>query len=142
MNISRPLLLLLGALPFIEILILIRVIGMVGFMAALGLLLLAGAIGVTIIREQGLSALIRSQQALARGELPAREIANSGITVLGGVLLVIPGFLSDFLALPCLIPPIRTHLAERLISRRFIMPTPQTRSAGDSVIEGEFRRED
>jgi UPF0716 protein FxsA len=142
MNISRPFLLLLGALPFIEILLLIRVIGMVGFIATLGLLLLAAATGMTIIRTQGMSALIRSQQALARGELPAHEVVNSGIAVLGGVLLVIPGFLSDLLALPCLIPPIRGRLAEHLINSRFSVPATQPRPTGDSVIEGEFRRED
>ena len=142
MNMSRPFLLLFGALPFIEILLLIRVAGMVGFVATLGLLLLAAATGITIIRTQGMSALIRSQQALARGELPTHEVVNSGIAVLGGVLLVIPGFLSDVLALPCLIPPIRSRLGEYLINSRFIVPTTPPRSTRDSVIEGEFRRED
>ena len=144
MNISRPFLLILGTLPFLEILLLIRVIGMVGFITTLGMLLLAAATGMTIIRSQGMSALIRSQQALAMGELPTREVVNSGIAVLGGVLLVIPGFLSDLLALPCLIPPIRSHLAERLINSRFSTPAfgPRPGPAQDSVIEGEFRRED
>ena len=142
MNMSRPFLLLFGALPFIEILLLIRVAGMVGFVATLGLLLLAAATGITIIRTQGMSALIRSQQALARGELPTHAVVNSGIAVLGGVLLVIPGFLSDLLALPCLIPPIRSRLAEHLINSRFTVPATQPRPTRDSVIEGEFRRED
>jgi len=142
MNIGRPLLLLLALFPFIEIYLLIRLAGGIGFIATLGLLLIAGSAGMAVIRHQGMSALTRVQQALARGELPAREVASSGIATLGGVLLVIPGILSDLLALPCLIPALRLRLADRLIASRFIMPGAPHRPPNDSVIEGEFRRED
>ena len=142
MNTNRTFSIILAALPFIEIYLLIRFVGWVGFMATLGWLALAAIGGMTIIRHQGLSALTRVQQAMARGELPAQEVINSGIAVLGGVLLVIPGFFSDVLALPCLIPPLRARLADRLIASRIIMPLTPRRSRDDSVIEGEFRRDD
>jgi UPF0716 protein FxsA len=141
MNIGRPFLLLLALFPFIEIYLLIRMTGVIGFIPTFGLLLIAATAGMSVIRHQGMSALTRVQQALARGEAPAREVANSGIATLGGVLLLIPGFLSDILALPCLIPALRGRLAERLVASRFIMPDAH-RPTHDSVIEGEFRRED
>ena len=142
MNISRPLLLLLAILPFIEIALLARVVGLIGFLPTLGLLLLAGSAGLAIIRQQGMTALLRAQQSMARGELPAQDIVNSGIIVLGGVLLIIPGMLSDLLALPCLLPALRARLADRLLATRFNVVNTGQRSAGESVIEGEYHRED
>ena len=85
MNINRPFLAALAILPFLEILLLSRLIGQFGFLLTLGLLLITAVLGMSIIREQGMSALIRSQQSLARGELPTRDVVDSGIAVLGGV---------------------------------------------------------
>jgi len=136
------LLIILAIFPFVEIALLIRLMGAIGFIPTLGLLLISATAGISVIRHQGLSALTRVQQALARGELPAREVANSGIATLGGLLLLIPGILSDILALPCLIPTLRLRLADRLIASRSIMPTSVNRSHEDTVIEGEFRRDD
>ena len=141
MNINRPFLAALAILPFLEILLLSRLIGQFGFLLTLGLLLITAVLGMSIIREQGMSALIRSQQSLARGELPTRDVVDSGIAVLGGVLLIIPGVLSDLLALPCLIPAIRTRLTERLIASRFSGPAAGE-AVRETVIEGEYRRED
>lgn len=133
---------ILAALPLIEIYLLLRLMGSFGFFPTLGLLLLSASAGLAVIRHQGLSALIRAQQSMARGESPEREVVDSGIAVLGGVLLVIPGILSDLLALPCLIPSLRTRLADRLIASRIIVSAGRPRHGNDSVIEGEFRRED
>ena len=142
MNTSRSFSFLLTALPFIEIYLLIRLIGVIGFLPTVGWLLLTATLGMMLIRHQGLSALTRAQQALARGELPAREVIDSGIAVLGGVLLVIPGLLSDLFALVCLIPWSRQRLAERLMNSQFSIPGSARRASEDSIIEGEFRRED
>lgn len=142
MNLSRPYLIILAALPLIEIYLLLRLMGIFGFFPTLGWILLTASAGMAVIRQQGMSALLRAQQTMTRGELPAREVIDSGIAVLGGVLLVIPGLLSDLLALPCLIPPLRARLADRLIASRIIVSAGMARPGNDSVIEGEFRRED
>lgn len=142
MNPSRSFLIILAALPLLEIYLLLRLMGIFGFIPTLGFLLLTASAGLAVIRQQGMSALIRAQQTMTRGELPAREVIDSGIAVLGGVLLVIPGILSDLLALPCLIPALRARLADRLIASRVIVTAGRARPGNDSVIEGEFRRED
>lgn len=142
MNNSRPLIIILAILPFIEIALLARVVGLIGFIPTLGLLLLAGAAGLTIIRQQGMTALLRAQQSMSRGELPAQDIVNSGIIVLGGVLLIIPGVLSDLLALACLLPALRARLANRLLATRFSVASAGRHSTQDSVIEGEYHREE
>lgn len=142
MKIGQPSLIILAIFPFVEIALLVRLMGAIGVFPTLGWLLISGAAGMAVIRHQGISALTRVQQALAHGELPAREVASSGIATLGGLLLLIPGILSDMLALPCLIPMLRLRLADRLIARRSTLSMPVSRSREDSVIEGEFRRDD
>ena len=54
MNINRPFLAALAILPFLEILLLTRLIGQFGFLLTLGLLLLTAGLGISIIREQGI----------------------------------------------------------------------------------------
>jgi UPF0716 protein FxsA len=141
MNIARWLLLALLSLPILEIYLLIKLIGLLGFVLTLALLLSAAALGMFLLRTQGLSTWVRVQQALAQGELPAREMVESGLLAIGGLLLLIPGFLTDLLALPCLIPVTRRHLADYLLKNYIPMPPRAGESDGQLTIEGEFRRE-
>jgi UPF0716 protein FxsA len=142
MNIARWLLLALLSLPVLEIYLLIKLIGLLGFILTLALLLSAAGLGLFLLRTQGFSTWLRVQQALARGELPAQAMVESALVAVGGLLLLIPGFLSDLLALPCLIPATRRHLAAYLLKNHFIMPHRPNESDGQLTIEGEFRRED
>lgn len=141
MNIARGLLLALLILPVLEIYLLIRLIGALGFVLTLALLLSAAAVGMALLRTQGLSTWMRVQEALARGESPAREVIESGLVAVGGLLLVIPGFVSDLLALCCLIPASRRRLAIFLLGRHPGMQPPAAEADGRLTIEGEFRRE-
>jgi UPF0716 protein FxsA len=82
------------------------------------------------------------QQAIATGQAPGLELLDSAFVIAGGVLLIVPGFLTDALALLCLLPPSRSWLA-RYLETRFatLAPSPQS-GAGIRTIDGEFRRED
>lgn len=142
MNIGRLLLIALLCLPILELYLLMKLVGVLGFVFTFLLLLLAGAVGTTLMRVQGFSTLIRLQEALARGEIPAQEIIGSGLLVLGGLLLLIPGFLSDLLALLCFIPPTRRWLVRRLVEA--VPGTPPHGGEFDArvTIEGEYKRED
>lgn len=142
MNIARWFLLGLVSLPVLEIYLLVKLIGLLGFVLTLALLLSAAAFGMFLLRIQGFSTWMRVQQALARGELPAREMIESGLVAAGGVLLLIPGFLSDVLALPCLIPATRRRFAAYLLSNYIVMPPQPNGSDGQLTIDGEFKRED
>lgn len=142
MNIARWLLLALLSLPVLEIYLLIKLIGLLGFLLTLALLLSAAAFGMFLLRTQGFSTWMRVQQALARGELPAQDMIESGLVAVGGLLLLIPGFLSDLFALPCLIPATRRQLAAYLLKNHIIMPRRTGESEGQLTIDGEFRRED
>lgn len=142
MNIARWLMLALLSLPILELYLLIKLIGVFGFLLTLALLLSTAAIGMSLLRTQGLSTWMRVQAALARGESPAREMIESGLVALGGLLLLIPGFISDLLALLCLLPASRRRLALFLLERH-IGARPPTGNSGERLtIEGEFRREE
>ena len=143
MNMARLALLALLLLPILEIIVLVKLAAVLGVALTLLLLVLAGVAGSWLMRVQGFSTLARLQEALAKGELPAREIIESGLLAFGGLLLLIPGFLSDILALFCLIPATRRRLA------RFVFETqPGGMTAhrdefdGGTTIEGEYKRED
>jgi UPF0716 protein FxsA len=133
---------LLIGLPFVEVYLLFRVGGLIGFLPTLGLLLVAAAAGLSLMQRQGASILIRLQQAMARGELPAREVVNSGMAALAGVLLIIPGFVSDLLALACLMPASRRRLTDYILGKSLIVPPSMSGANGPATLEGEFRRED
>ncbi len=139
---SRGLLTLLALLPFVEVALLARVVASIGFINTLVYLLLVALLGVSLIKKTGMRALMNTQQALQRGEVPAQEVAASGIAVLGGILLVIPGLLTDALGLLILWPPIRQRLARFLLERPNVVVNSKARTKEPDVLEGEFHRED
>ena len=139
---SRGILTLLALLPFVEVALLARLVASIGFINSLVYLLLVAMLGVSLIKKTGMKALMNTQQALQRGEVLAQEVATSGIAVLGGILLVIPGLLTDALGLLLLWPPIKQRLARLLLERPGFVVRSTSRTKEPDVLEGEFRRED
>jgi UPF0716 protein FxsA len=142
MNIGQWLLLALLSLPILEIYLLIKLIGSLGFFPTLFLLLGAAVLGTFLLRVQGWTTWFRVQQAMAQGELPAREMIEGGLIAAGGLLLLIPGFVSDLLALFCLLPITRKRIAQRILENAVARPGGKATHETRHTIEGEFRRED
>ncbi len=108
----------------------------VGVVATALWLLVAVGIGSAVIRLQGLRTMLRAQEAVTRGERPSLELIDGTLGVLAGMLLVFPGLVSDCLAVPLLLPPLRhilAHYAEQTLRRRY----PDLREG--VVIQGEYR---
>jgi len=105
--ISRLIAIALVALPIAEIATFIVVGKAIGVLATL-LLVVASAIGgLALLRGQGIALLLRARRDAAAGLLPA-EAAGEGLLLVGaGVLLLIPGFLTDLAAFALLIPGLR-----------------------------------
>jgi UPF0716 protein FxsA len=143
MNMTRWAALTLLSLPVLELVLLIMLGGVLGFVFTLALLLGAVFLGAWLLRTQGFSAWQRLQQSLTRGEYPTLELVDGLVILAGGALLLFPGFLSDLLALPCIIPATRTAIRDWLVSRRFDFGSPwPSESPRSRAIEGEFTRED
>lgn len=100
-------LLLFIALPIAELWVLIQVGGSIGVLPTLALLVLDSLIGVALLRSQGRSAWARFNLALAEGRIPAREVFDGAMVILGGALLLTPGFITDVFGLLLLVPATR-----------------------------------
>jgi UPF0716 protein FxsA len=97
-------------LPIVEIAVFVKVGGIIGVLPTLSLVLLAAILGVAIIRQQGLNTLDQLTRDLENGRGDGDRLAHGALKVVAGVLFIIPGFLTDAVALLLLVPPIRTLL--------------------------------
>lgn len=148
----RGLLLLILAAPLIELWFIIRVGASLGAITTICLLIMAGMAGMALLRQQSFSTLLRVEQRLQAGELPATDILEGFVLSFAALLLLIPGFISDLLAIPLLIPPLRRLLVARFLTSRYYSMHYNTyrhsavRNPGhpqdSAIIDGEFRRED
>jgi UPF0716 protein FxsA len=112
-----PILLWFLLLPILEIVGFIQVGDWIGAGPTIGLLLLSAVIGVLLIRHRGLASLSRVQGAALQGDGALNGLLDGVCVVFAGILLIIPGFLSDLLALVLLIPPLRRGMGRWLVGR-------------------------
>ncbi len=112
----NPLLLIL-LLPILEIVGFIQVGDWIGAGPTIGLLALSAVVGMLLVRHQGLASLTRAQAAAARGEAPIGTVLDGFCAVLAGILLIIPGFLTDILGIALLIGPLRRGIGRWLLGR-------------------------
>lgn len=138
------------AIPILDLASLIEVGGQIGVGPTLALVLLSGFAGVILIRSQGFAILNQARQTLEANRFPAREVLDGACVLIGGGLLMFPGFVSDVIGLLLLIPSFRsavwTLIAGQIHrSGRFAVwtITPSDAPAGRTpnrapVIEGEY----
>lgn len=121
-----------------------------GIFALMLLLFVSGAVGLAMIRTGGVYTLFNVRKQLAQGEMPARSLLKSAHWIAAGVLFIIPGFLTDILAL-LLLTPVCSLWIERFIGRkvRFISAqfsfrtdrtSGQYQTDDNNVFEAEFER--
>ncbi|WP_116948744.1 FxsA family protein [Jiangella endophytica] len=129
----------------VELIALVMVADWVGFGWALLLLLGTSVLGVALLRIEGLRAWQELRAAAADGRFPQDEpesveassarMADTGARILSGVLLTFPGFVTDFIGLVLLIPPIRRGVGRRLAASAF-RTFPGRRGAGMGGLGG------
>lgn len=107
-------LLILLALPFVEIAVFIEVGGLIGVWPTVALALLGSCAGVIVIRVAGLAMLGRARAAVARKEPPMDELLDGLCVLLAGALLIVPGFVTDVLGLILLMPWVRQRVRRRI----------------------------
>jgi UPF0716 protein FxsA len=116
---SVPLLLvvLFIVVPIAELYVIIQVGQAIGIWPTLALLLADALLGSFLLKHQGRGAWLRFNEALAQRRFPGREVVDGLLIVIGGTLLLTPGFLTDIAGLVLLIPPSRAVV--RKLLRRF-----------------------
>ncbi len=101
------LLLLFLGVPLLELIVLIKLGQFAGFWTTLAIVILAGIVGAALARWQGLRVLMRIQDELRAGRIPAAEMLDGLLILIAGVMLLTPGFLSDVFGLLLLLPWVR-----------------------------------
>ncbi len=165
----RFLVLLFIVVPIVEMWILIEVGSAIGALSTIALVFLTAAVGLALLRQQGINTLLKVNSRMERGELPAAEILEGVMLAVGGALLLTPGFITDVIGFCCLLPFTRKSLVAVLMRQGVVMagygrtshsvfqdsantgvhgqadwksPDSKRPSSGAShVIDGDFRRE-
>nr|WP_153867943.1 MULTISPECIES: FxsA family protein [Myxococcaceae] len=101
-------------LPFVELYLLVHLGARVGLVPTLGVLIVGAVLGSLLMRRQGARVLRQVQSGLAGGQLPDEAVLRSGLVVVSGALIAVPGLLTDALGLALLLPPVRRFVARRL----------------------------
>ncbi len=138
--------------PVIEITVLIEVGEQLGAFTTVALVILTAAVGASLVRSQGLQTLMNAQKKMQQGEQPGQEVIEGVMLAIAGVMLVTPGFVTDFLGLILLLPFSRQFFANKLLARMIIknMASQQPfnqgfsshQSRSEDIIDGEFVNKD
>lgn len=127
-------LVLIISFPIAEIWILIHLADEYGWWVLLYLVVVT-MLGLQLIREEKLLFSGRMMQSLMQGGNPVKAVFGSARNIIAGVLLVIPGAITDIIAIILLLIPVKNN---KTTSDKFTNKP----AANDDVIEGEFKRED
>jgi UPF0716 protein FxsA len=112
MNVAKYLILAALLLPVMELAAFIAVAAAIGFLPALALILAGSAVGVLILRHAGGHHIARMRVALGQGRFTAIQADDTGgLILIAGILLAIPGFITDALGLLLLVAPLREAVA-------------------------------
>jgi len=152
-------LLILVALPLLELAVLIRVGQIIGVAATLAIVIGTAVLGFMMLRRQGFTIVTRARQAVASGIPPVLPVAEGALVFFAGFLLILPGLIGDAIGLILLVPPVRRSIAAWSLgrfaaegiarvrvftgSRRDGKPQQEpARQKPGQIIEGEYTRVD
>ena len=102
--------------PLAELFVIVKVSEAIGFLWMLVLLIISWPIGTRILRSQGRAAWRQFAQAVQAGRTPTEEVLNGALVLVGGLLILVPGFITDAIGLLLLVPPTRA-LAKAAVKR-------------------------
>ena len=132
-------LLLLLALPLMELAVLIDIGGEIGAVPTVTLCLLTAAIGLHLVRLQGMRVIADMQSAASSGDPVAAALVHGFFLLVSGICLFIPGFITDLLGALFLIPTIRLYLGRKMLSGGYMHKSQggfHTHST--IIIDGDF----
>ena len=120
-------------IPLVEIYILIKIGSYFGAITSILLVVFTGIFGAYLAKIQGLNTYFRIQQSLQEGRLPSSELIDAVLILFAGILLLTPGFLTDFFGFLLLIQITRNFIKfwlQKNFRKKFISSVPE-----DNIIE-------
>jgi len=125
-------LLLLIGIPIVEIYLFIKMGSQIGAFNTILLIFITAFLGVIYARYEGFSTLKTGMSQVVKNELPVYEIISSAALAFAALLLILPGFATDFLGLLIIFPPTRKLIFRRVIKKQ------KTNNKKQNFINGEF----
>ena len=138
-------------IPLVEMIILIEVGGLIGAIPTVGLVVLTATIGLWLLKLEGIATLARVQEKLNQGQIPETELLEGIMLLVGGALLLTPGFITDAMGFTCLLPGLRRPIARWIIRQGVLKAmnvsgrsfrTDRPSETGGTTIDGDFVEED
>lgn len=120
---SAVLVLALLVVPLLEIVAIIGVGQVIGGWPTFFLLLFESALGAWLVRHEGARSWKALTVALNTGRMPSKELADAALVLVGGTLLLTPGFLTDIVGFFFILPftrPVARRVLERIVARRLL----------------------
>jgi UPF0716 protein FxsA len=106
--------------PLVELAVFVQVAQWIGIPQTTLLLLLVSVIGIVVVRYQGIGAYRRVREQLRAGVVPAADLVNGLLVLIAGLLLIVPGFVTDAVGLLLLLPPVRAGVRSVLRRRYYV----------------------
>jgi UPF0716 protein FxsA len=106
------------ALVIAEIYVMVVIAQAIGVLNMIGLLILCSLVGIWLAKHEGFGMLARIRDQAAARRAPTNEVVDGGLVLASGLLLIVPGFITDGVALVLLFPPTRA-IARHFVTRRF-----------------------
>ncbi len=133
-------LLVIVVLPVIEIALFIEVTRWVGLIPTIALAIAVAMGGMSLLRTQGLRTLLQFRTRLEGGEPPVQEVFDGACLAVAGILMLLPGFFTDILAIPLLFPQMRVALRQWLALRKSQGKSGSRKpTSAPQIIEAEYR---
>lgn len=121
---AAVLLVLFLVVPIVELAVIIQVGQVLGVAPTLGILIVVSVVGAWLMKREGVGVIRRARQQARSGRVPGREVVDGFLIVLGGALMLTPGFVTDGVGMALLLPPVRA------VVRPVLLAQLQTRALG------------
>jgi UPF0716 protein FxsA len=127
---------LLVAWPVLEIYVFLQVGAALGVFQTILLFILAGVVGMMLLRAEGFALLVKAEREMRAGRVPLAQAFDALCLAAAGFLLILPGFVSDVLALALILPPVRHGL--RYLIGRYVGSREVARREAAGIVDGEY----
>jgi UPF0716 protein FxsA len=117
---AMVLILVFVVVPLVELAVFVQVAQWIGVVNTTLLLLLVSVVGIFVVRHQGIGVYRRVREQMRAGVVPAADLVNGLLVLIAGLLLIIPGFVTDAIGLLLLLPPVRAGVRSVLRRRYYV----------------------
>ena len=126
----NTLLLIIILIPIIEIYLFIKIGSQIGAFSTISLIFITAFLGIIYARYEGFNTLKSGMSQIVKNEMPIYEIISGAAIAVAALLLILPGFLTDFIGLLIIFPPTRKLFLKKIASNH-----PQKKK---NFIDGEY----